>query len=378
MMKTFVSITLLSFILILVLVPCSWSFESSKLQLIVLQGDLITTSDTHTATEGIGLSRRHLVSAAVAQSQQRDDFQLARLRLLSCNNKAAKQRCAGREQADGEVKQTQYSSPTLQKRRESYHHGEDDDDYDDDEYDDGEREKGSDDGEKDSDDDDDGYRKDESDDDREEDDDDNDEYEDDDNEEKEHGSHDNHRIKDEDDTRHEPTSTSSSSSFNLSSWTATASSATSQWVQSATWSLASSLLSPSVTIAPPTQPTATVAQPTMTPQRVNLLSDQVVRARQRALDAARNDVASSTAFPSWQSPHPGDAFAAGDQIQMLWSDGFNPSSASYSFQLRICVLRASMDIQNARSGSFGDGACGLAVNVNSSVAASGAGWQVAL
>jgi len=119
-------------------------------------------------------------------------------------------------------------------------------------------------------------------------------------------------------------------------------------------------------------------QPTLTPQRATLITDQLVKAKQRALEASRIGATSSEtslATLSWISPRPGDAFAAGDQITLGWN---TPSPSLLTFQLRLCVLRTSMDLKGAQSGSFSDGSCGLAVNANSTLASDSGGWSVSL
>ena len=127
----------------------------------------------------------------------------------------------------------------------------------------------------------------------------------------------------------------------------------------------------------PTLPNTAHAQPTLTPQRLSLLNGQVTKARQRAVDANRMLLSANEASPAltWVSPRAGDAFAGGDQIDLHWDA--QTWTASY-FQLRLCVMRATMDLLNAQGGTFGDGACGTAVEANSSSSSSGVGWQVSL
>lgn len=136
--------------------------------------------------------------------------------------------------------------------------------------------------------------------------------------------------------------------------------------------------------APPTSQQAILtlsntaqAQPTLTPYRLSLLNGQVAKARQRAVDANRMLLSAKGALSAltWVSPRAGDAFAGGDQIDLHWDA--QTWTASY-FQLRLCVMRATMDLLNAQEGTFGDGACGTAVEANSSPSSGGIGWQVSL
>lgn len=117
-------------------------------------------------------------------------------------------------------------------------------------------------------------------------------------------------------------------------------------------------------------------QPTLTPQRVSLLTSQVIKARQRAVDASHSQINPISSPSIWLSPHPGDAFQTGQEISLQWSSA--PSIATADYQLRLCILKNTVDLQQAQAGSFDQGACGLAIPVNSSLVPSGLGWQISL
>ncbi|UZJ55357.1 hypothetical protein CBS101457_004677 [Exobasidium rhododendri] len=155
--------------------------------------------------------------------------------------------------------------------------------------------------------------------------------------------------------------TSSSELTSYSTWSSEARfTSASQTPLPTSWSASS--------VAVPLLPaSAPASEPTLAPQRVSLITNQVIKARQRAVEASHStaDMSDdpSSASLAWKSPQPGDAFAAGDEIMLHWT---LPSSTGPSFQLRLCVLRASKDLQSAHSGSFGDGACGTGIQVNNS------------
>lgn len=119
-------------------------------------------------------------------------------------------------------------------------------------------------------------------------------------------------------------------------------------------------------------------QPTLTPERIVLLTSQAVKAKQRAIEADQFSSASNTGAAGtllWLTPRPGDTYTTGDQISLQWN---TPFWATLSVQLRLCVLKTTADLQGAHGGTFADGACGMAVGANSSQSASGTGWQVTL
>jgi hypothetical protein len=194
------------------------------------------------------------------------------------------------------------------------------------------------------------------------------------------------------DTEEEDTAAWSSSTYNAesartaSSSTPVSSAGTSHTSSSSTWLSASSssLSFPSSAsffgTAPPVPvilPTPT-PEPNLAPQRVSLLTSQVVKAKQRAIEAFQSGALSgdtSVASTTWSSPRPGDAFTVGDRISLLWNS-LAPSLPA--FQLRLCILRAAKDLQDAHSSLFGDGACGAPIIVNGSASSSVNGWQVSL
>jgi hypothetical protein len=129
---------------------------------------------------------------------------------------------------------------------------------------------------------------------------------------------------------------------------------------------------PTLSIGPALVPSTPIASPsaTLSPEKASLISSQVIKARQRALDAS----SSSTAL-TWLSPRSGDAFAAGNVISIRWS---TQSASDSQFQLRLCVLKSTTDLNDAQNGLFGNGACGSAVDADSTLTPDGSAYQVSL
>jgi hypothetical protein len=137
---------------------------------------------------------------------------------------------------------------------------------------------------------------------------------------------------------------------------------------SPSWSLPYAASPTPSNLAPPA-PLAT-AQPSISPEKAALITSQAIKARQRAVDALPSIITTT-----WLSPQLGEAFATGDEIVLQWK---SPSAAASHFRLRLCVLKSTADLDRAQSGAFSNGACGVAVEVDSSLALSGAGLQIAL
>lgn len=179
---------------------------------------------------------------------------------------------------------------------------------------------------------------------------------------------------DDDDDDH-----TSSSIVGKSSSTTSSSYSTASPTWSASWAPSSSSSSmPSLSVPSASAPLVIPSpQPTLTPQRISLLTSQVIKARQRAVDAShsQDNDPSSVSF-SWLSPHPGDAFQAGQEVSLQWSSATQASIANY--QLRLCVLKSTIDLQQAQNGAFDTSACGLAIPINSSLVPNGLAWQVSL
>lgn len=134
-------------------------------------------------------------------------------------------------------------------------------------------------------------------------------------------------------------------------------------VSSPTWSGPTS----GIPQLPMSMPTPSAA---LSPERISLISGQVIKARQRAIDSSKVNSAGSSSS-SWQLPRAGDGYTAGQQVTLQWASSSSIQQTT-SMNLRLCLLRNDNDLQSAESGSLNvNQACGTAVAISCTASADG-------